>query len=227
MLVRDEKLERWPRTEAAVRKHLRDYYAVITGLDHHIGRLLAELKRQGLDKDTIVVFSSDHGLAVGSHGLFGKQSLYEHSMKVPLVFAGAGIPKGESAALAYLMDVFPTVCDLTGAKAPAGLDGRSLAPVVTGKAAKVRDSLFLAYRDVQRAVRDERWKLIRYPKINRAQLFDLEGDPHERKDLSGDRSQAKRIEAMAALLRDWQKKLGDDAPLTVAKPGDGKFVPPK
>jgi arylsulfatase A-like enzyme len=227
MLVRDEKLERWPRSEAAVRKHLHEYYAVITGLDFHIGRLLAELRRRKLDKDTIVVFSSDHGLAVGSHGLMGKQSLYDAAMKAPLVFAGPGVPKGESGALVYLMDIFPTVCDLAGAKAPAGLDGKSLAPVLAGKADKVRDSLFLAYRDVQRAVRDERWKLIRYPKINRAQLFDLAADPHERKDVAGDPANAKRVEAMTGLMREWQTRLGDDAPLSVAKPGDGKFIPPK
>lgn len=227
MLVRDEKLERWPRSEAAVRKHLHEYYAVITGLDFHIGRLLAELRRRGLEKDTIVVFSSDHGLAVGSHGLMGKQSLYDAAMKSPLVFAGPGVPKGGSGALVYLMDIFPTVCDLCGAKTPAGLDGNSLAPILAGKRTTVRDTLFLAYRDVQRVVRDDRWKLIRYPKINRSQLFDLKADPHETKDVAADPANAKRIETMTGMMREWQKKLGDAAPLSVAKPGDGKFVPPK
>jgi arylsulfatase A-like enzyme len=226
MLVRDEKLERWPRTEAAVRRHLHEYYAVITGLDFHIGRLLAELRRLKLDRDTLIVFSSDHGLAMGSHGLMGKQSLYDAAMKSPLVIAGPGVPKGESAALAYLMDIFPTVCDLCGAKTPGGLDGRSLAPILAGKSDKVRDSLFLAYRDVQRAVRDDRWKLIRYPKINRTQLFDLKADPHETTDVAADPTNAKRIEAMMAQMRGWQKALGDAAPLSVAKPGDGRFVPP-
>ncbi len=225
-LVRDERLAPWPRTEAEVRRHLHEYYAVITGLDHHVGRLLRALKVSGEYDNTLVVFSSDHGLAVGSHGLMGKQSLYEHSMKVPLVFAGPGVPKGASGALVYLLDIFPTVCDLAGAKAPDGLDGKSLAPVIRGRAAKVRDSLFTAYRDVQRAARDDRWKLIRYPHINRTQLFDLQSDPDERKDLSAAAAQAGQVERLMKLLADWQKELGDPAPLTSAKPRDPKFVPP-
>jgi arylsulfatase A-like enzyme len=207
--VRDEKLAKSPRTEAEIRGHLQDYYAVITGLDHHIGRLLAELRRQGLDKNTILVFSSDHGLAVGSHGLMGKQSLYEHSMKVPMILAGPGIAKGKSDALVYLLDLFPTICDLTKSKYPDGLDGVSLAGILAGKSTKVRDTLFLTYRDVQRAVRDERWKLIRYPKINRSQLFDLKNDPHEKRDLSGDAAHARERDRLMDVMRAWQKKLGD------------------
>jgi arylsulfatase A-like enzyme len=227
MIVRDEKLAAWPRSEAEVRRHLHDYYAVITGLDHHIGRLLKRLDELKLTENTLIVFSSDHGLAVGSHGLFGKQNLYEDGMRVPLVFSGPGIPHGESDALAYLLDIYPTVCGLVGAKVPEGLDGVSLAPVIRGKENRVRDSLFTAYRDVQRAVRDDRWKLIRYPHINRTQLFDLRDDPHETKDLSGEKQQAERIEKLTGLLKEWQKKLGDGAPLTSEKPRDPTFTPPK
>ena len=225
-LVRDEKLAPWPRTEAEVRKHLHEYYAVVSGLDHHIGRLLQALRDQGLYDNTLIVFSSDHGLAVGSHGLMGKQSLYEHSMKPPLIFTGPGVPRGQSDALVYLLDLFPTVCDLVGAKVPDGLDGKSLAPVLRGKADRVRDTLFTAYRDVQRAVRDERWKLIRYPHLNKSQLFDLKNDPDERKDLADDPAQAKQAERLTGLLADWQKHLGDKTPLTSEKPRDPKFVPP-
>ena len=124
MTVRDEKLEKWPRTEAAIRRHLHDYYAVITGLDLHIGRVLEEVWRLGIDRETIVVFSSDHGLAMGSHGLMGKQNVYDHGMKVPLVFAGPGIPKGKSKTLTYLLDIFPTIADLAGAKIPRGLTAK-------------------------------------------------------------------------------------------------------
>jgi arylsulfatase A-like enzyme len=225
-LVRDEKLAPWPRTEAEVRRHLWEYYAVISGLDYHVGRLLQALKDQGQYDETLIVFSSDHGLAVGSHGLMGKQSLYEHSVKVPLVFAGPGVPKGQSDALAYLLDVFPTVCDLVGAGVPDGLDGRSLAPVLWGKEAKVRDSLFTAYREVQRAVRDERWKLIRYPHINKTQLFDLKADPDELRDLAGDPGHDGQVQRLMGLLADWQQRLGDTTPLTSANPKDPKFVPP-
>lgn len=226
MTVRDERLAPWPRTEEVVRRHLHDYYATITGLDHHIGRLLQTLRELKLEDDTIIIFSSDHGLAVGSHGLMGKQSLYEHSMKVPLVFAGPGIPRGCSDALVYLLDIYPTVCELVGAPVPEGLDGRSLAPVIAGEAAGVRDTLFTAYRDVQRAVRDQRWKLIRYPQIDRTQLFDLQQDPDELHDLSGDPAQAGRMRRLTELLRAWQQQLGDTSPLSVPQPRDATFTPP-
>lgn len=218
MLVRDEQLAPWPRTEEVVRKHLHDYYACISSIDHHIGRILATFRDLGQLDNTIVVFSADHGLAIGSHGLFGKQSLYEHSMKSPLVFAGPGIPKGSSDALAYLFDIFPTVADLVGADVPENLDGRSLRSAIEGKSQGVRDTIFLAYRDVQRAVRKGNWKLIRYPKVDVTQLFDLASDPDEMKDLSRDPAQASRVKEMMDLLKSEQEHYADRAPLTVAGP---------
>jgi arylsulfatase A-like enzyme len=209
--IRDEKLAPWPRTPEVIRQHLHEYYAVMTGLDHHIGRFLAELERRKLTDNTVILFTSDHGLAVGSHGLMGKQNLYDIGMKAPLVLAGPGIPKGESNALVYLHDLMPTILSLAGAKPVANLDGKDLLPIVQGKAKGVRDSLFLAYRDVQRAVRDDRWKLIRYPKVDRTQLFDLQADPHEMKNLADDHP--KEVARLLTELRRWQKELGDTAPL--------------
>lgn len=218
LLVRDEALAPWPRTEAEVRRHLHDYYACVSSIDHNIGRVLAALKDLGERDNTVVVFSADHGLAVGSHGLFGKQSLYEHSMKAPLVFAGPGVPKGGSDALAYLFDIFPTVADLAGAKVPGGLDGRSLVPVMRGEKGGVREPVFLAYKDVQRAVRRGDWKLIRYPQVDVTQLFDLKADPDELKSLAADPSHADRVREMLTLLGNEQRRYGDKAPLTVANP---------
>ncbi len=226
MTVRDEQLAPWPRTEETVRQHLHDYYAVITGLDHHIGRLLAHLKETGQYDNTLIIFSSDHGLAVGSHGLFGKQSLYEHSMKPPLVFAGPGIPHGETQALAYLLDIFPTTCALVGAEIPAGLDGQNLAPIIQGKQPSVRDTLFTSYRNVQRAVRDDRWKLIQYPQINKTQLFDLQADPQERHNLADDATQAPRIAELMKHMHAWQTRLGDTAALTSENPAPQAWTPP-
>jgi Arylsulfatase A and related enzymes len=223
--VRDELLAGFPRTEDEVRQHWHEYLAVTTALDGHIGRLVASLKEQGMYDNTLIVFSSDQGLAMGSHGLMGKQNLYDAGMKVPLVIAGPGVPQGETAALTYLLDVFPTICDLVGAKIPAGLDGKSLKPVIDGNSACVRESLFCAYRDVQRAVRDERYKLIRYPQVNVTQLFDLKSDPDEMRDLAGDSAQVKRIEDLTAKLAAWQKDLGDTAPLVVEHPADPKWDP--
>jgi arylsulfatase A-like enzyme len=226
MTVRDERLAPWPRQPCEIRRQLREYYAVITGLDRSIGRILATLEEQGLSDDTIIVFASDNGLALGSHGLMGKQSLYEHSAGVPLLLAGPGIAPGQSDALVYLHDLFPTLCDLAGLPVPDGLDGLSLAPVVRGERPGVRESLFTSYRDVQRAVRDDRFKLIRYPRINRTQLFDLSADPDELLDLSADPAQSERIARMMAELSSWQDRLGDGLALTSDTPADPAFHPP-
>jgi arylsulfatase A-like enzyme len=156
----------------------------------------------------------------------GKQNLYEHSMRVPLVFNGPGIRKGTSDALVYLIDVLPTLCDLVRAATPGDVDGQSLGGVLSGRQTKVRDSLFTAYRDVQRGVRDERWKLIRYALVDRTQLFDLQTDPHELVNLADDPGQAERIRRMTRLMQDWQQRLGDTAPLVVADPRPAEFVPP-
>jgi arylsulfatase A-like enzyme len=225
-LVRDERLAAWPRTASEIRSHLHDYYATITGLDHHLGRIIQALKDSGQYDNTLIVFAADHGLAVGSHGLMGKQNLYEHSMKAPLIVAGPGIAPGKSDALAYLLDIFPTVCDLTGADIPENLDGESLAPFLRGQAKSGRKSLLLAYRDVQRAVRDQRWKLIRYPQIDKTQLFDLASDPEEMHDLSHEPEQAPRIESLLAELKSWQKRLGDTAALTAEKIQPAAWTPP-
>lgn len=227
MTVRDELLAAWPRTEAEVGEHLREYYAVITGLDTQIGRLLDAVKARGLEDDTLIIFSSDQGLAVGSHGLMGKQSLYDHSMKSPLIFAGPGVKRGESQALVYLLDIFPTVLDAAGAASQPGLDGRSFLPVLQGKKTQGRDALYLGYKSVQRAVRDSRYKLIVYPQINKRQLFDLANDPHEKKDLSGDPALSGKREFLLAKLGQLQKEFGDSLPLQSAKPAPQAFMPPR
>ncbi len=232
LIGRDERLAPWPRTPELVRRHLADYYAAITFLDAQVGRVLDALKESGQYDNTLIVFASDHGLAIGSHGLFGKQNLYDHSMHAPLLFAGPGVPKDRRTdAFCYLLDIFPTLGDLAGVTGPEASEGESLAAVLAGKRAKVRDSLFTAYREFQRAVRDDRWKLIVYPQINKVQLFDLRDDPAETKDLSGEAAHAAEVERLTALLKDWQKKLGDSEPLRSERPQPAEFdfgkVPPE
>jgi len=226
MTIRDECLEAWPRTKQAIRRHLHDYYSLISSMDHDIGRLLDALDRLSLTKETIVIFSSDQGVALGSHGLMGKQNIYEDTQKVPLLFSGPGIAPGESEAFVYVHDIYPTVCEMTGATAPQGIDGQSLAPIVSGKRQKVRDTIMLAYRNTQRPVRDERWKLIQLPKINRTQLFDIEADPRETRDLSAEPSKQKVVKRMLTLLAKEQKKYGDNLPLKSDAPRPPKFIPP-
>jgi arylsulfatase A-like enzyme len=208
--IRDEELAPWPRTPEIVRQHLADYYAAIEHLDAQIGRILDALEVSGQAEKTLVVFTSDHGLAIGSHGLFGKQNLYDHSMHSPLIMAGPGIPAGRQIdALCYLLDIFPTLGELAGIPAPEGSEGRSLAPVIAGRQRAIRDSVFTAYADTQRAVRDERWKLIVYAQVHETQLFDLQADPGERHDLADDPKHTGERERLMMLLRDWQGRLGD------------------
>jgi arylsulfatase A-like enzyme len=220
MTIRDEQLAPWPRTTEVVRQHLADYYAYIHFMDDQIGRILDTLKATGQFENTIIVFSSDNGLAIGSHGLFGKQNLYDHATHMPLIFTGPGIPAGQQRdAFCYLFDIFPTLAELVGGvAAPDGNEGKSLAPVITGKTATHRDSIFTAYRHIHRAVRDDRWKLIAYTQINKTQLFDLQADPAEMNDLAADPSRAGEVARLTGLLKDWQQKCGDEQPLTTAKP---------
>lgn len=217
--IRDEMLAPFPRTEKEVRRHLAEYYACITHLDSQIGRILEALDATGQLDRTLIVFSSDHGLAIGSHGLLGKQNLYDHSMHAPLIFSGPGISKGQkTSALCYLLDIYPTLGELAKVTGPSASEGRSLIPALKDPSVSGRDGLLTAYRNVQRAYRDDRWKVIRYPQIGRTQFFDLETDPAEQHDLAQDPHHAERVEAYTAKLIAAQKAAGDTLPFTVAKP---------
>ncbi len=220
-MVRDELLAPWPRPPEIIRQQLADYYAAVTGLDHHVGRIIAALRESGEYDRTIIVFSGDNGMSLGDHGLLGKQNLYEFGgMHVPLVIAGPGIPHGKSDALVYLFDLFVTFCEFAGAPAPAETEGESLRPYFTDPRARGRTALFTAYLESQRAVRDERWKLIRYPQIDRTQLFDLATDPHELNNLVDQPSHAATLTRMRALLQSEATRWGDPVAWTspVLKP---------
>jgi arylsulfatase A-like enzyme len=228
MTVRDEKTLPWPRTRESVTGKLARYYASITYWDAQVGRVIEALKKAGQFENTVFVVAGDNGLSLGEHGLLGKQNLYESGgMHVPLIFAGPGIRKGETAALAYLYEVYPTLCELAGAPVPAGLDARNLAPVIKGRQAKVRDCLFTAYRNCQRSIRDDRWKLIRYPLVDVTQLFDLQSDPHEMRNLAGDPAHKDKVGELMASLVKAQKEYGDSSPLSVSNPQPAEWKPGK
>ncbi len=215
MVIRDEMLAPFPRTPEIVQEHIAAYYAMITHLDAQIGRVLDALEESGHADDTIVVFAGDNGLAVGQHGLMGKQNMYEHSVRVPLVIGGPGLPQGErSDALCYLLDLFPTLCDLADLPAPQTVEGRSLAPTIRGEAgAGGYDDLFFAYMDRQRAVRDERWKLVEYfgPAERVTQLFDLAADPWETANLASAPGMDEQVNRLRSALTAWQRAIDDPA----------------
>lgn len=183
--IRDETLAAYPREEQEVRRHLAEYYGMITHLDHELGRVIQTLHDRGLLEDTLIVFTGDNGLAVGSHGLFGKQNHYEESIRVPLAFRGPGIPAGKKIdSYVYLLDIFPTLCDLFGFEIPESVEGKSFAPMFQDPSYTTRDSLYFVYNDLMRSVKKDGWKLIEYRKhACRRQLFDLNSDPYELHDL--------------------------------------------
>ena len=183
--IRDEKLAPFPRTPEVVKEQLAAYYAMISQMDAQVGRIIDALQKTGLAENTMVVFTSDHGLAVGSHGLMGKQNLYEHSTRVPLLIVGPGIEAGSVCEQpVYLHDLVPTIADWARIDAPEFSEGKSLVGLLNGTSEQGRESIYTAYKKVQRAIRVGRWKLIHYPAIGRTQLFDLQNDPQETTDLS-------------------------------------------
>ncbi len=212
--VRDEQLAPWPRTPEIIQASLADYYALISHLDAQIGTIVQLLKDKGLFENTIIVYAADNGLAIGSHGLLGKQSLYEHSMNVPLLLTGPGIPKDKvTDALVYLYDVFPTLCSACNLPAPSGIDGKDLLPVIKGKAKGVRTYLYTAYRNTVRAVRTDEWKLIKYPRRDYMQLFNLKDDPLEINNLAKLPEYKNKVEEMMKLLQEGYKASDDTATL--------------
>ena len=217
MDIRDEWLAGYPRTAAEVTANIIAYYAMITHLDEQIGRILSALEEKGLRENTIIVFSSDNGIAIGQHGLMGKQNLYEHSIKVPLIFQGPGIPKNQQReALTYLTDLYPTLCALTHSTSPSLIEGISLVPLLKGADKSNRHSMIYAYKSNQRAFRKGNYKLIKYQfkGQHQQQLFDLKNDPWETNNLY---DQPQHQELIASLEQEMQAQLtahGDQAILT-------------
>jgi len=212
--VRDEMLAPWPRTPQEIRRHIAAYYAMITHLDAQIGRVLEALKETGQTQNTIVIFAGDNGLAVGRHGLMGKQNLYDHSVHVPLIMCGPGVPKGRRYdAFCYLLDIYPTLCELAGLPIPESAEGYSLIPIIRGEKHKLRDTLFFAYKDFQRAVRDSRYKLIEYFVNGRRtiQLFDLRSDRWEISNLADSPAHAGDLRRLRQELLRWRDKLDDSS----------------
>ncbi len=187
---RDEKLAKIPRNQLEIKTHILEYYAMISHLDYEIGRVIDELEQQGLLENTLIILAGDNGLALGQHGLMGKQNCYEHSNHVPLIFAGPNVPQNtQSHSLAYLFDIYPTICDYLDLATPASVDGCSLVPILKDPTDSVRKQLYFAFGKTQRALKTKQYKLIEYVfkgKHIKTQLFDLSIDPWETHNLSSD-----------------------------------------
>ena len=209
MTLRDEILAPFPRTEYAIKKHLQEYYAIITHLDAQIGRILQALRESGKYQNTYIIFTADHGLAVGKHGLLGKQNQYDHSIRVPMILVGPDIPAGsKSDALVYLQSIYPTTCELAGVSVPGSVEFKSLLPILQGQDGG-EEAIFGSYRDFQRMVRTRGHKLILYPEAGQSQLFDLQNDPLELQNLHSEPGNQEILQSLYNQLLTLQTVVGD------------------
>ena len=227
------------RDPATIRNELGREYACIENIDNQVGRAIKQLEAIGELDNTYVVFTSDHGIAVGRHGLTGKQNLYEHTWKVPFIVTGPGIKPGSRASgYIYLLDVLRTFCDLADITPPESVEGRSFREVLEGKKQAVRDTLYGVYsggtKPGMRAIKTGQFKLIKYDvldgKVRRTQLFDLKANPREflvehradavaglldhrpkaeQVNLADDPRHAAKRKELEELLRREMKRLGD------------------
>ncbi len=210
--IRDEMLAGFPRTPGEVRKHLADYYSLISYTDAQIGRIMEALKNSGRLKNTIVVFASDNGLALGQHGLMGKQNVYDHSVHVPLIISGPDIPENEIRdQLCYIYDIYPTLCERAGLETPATVEFKSLNKIIEDANTGHRDHLYFAFMSWQRAVRNKQYKLIEYCVDNErhTQLFDLKADKFETTNLANDLNYAHILDSLRTILKRDKELLND------------------
>lgn len=208
--LRDERLAPFPRTEYAVKVNRQEYYAIITHMDAQIGRIFRALEASGEAERTVILFTADHGLGVGQHGLMGKQNMYDHSVRVPLVIAGPGIPAGRTIDTpVYLQDVLPTTLELAGAPVPEYIQFKSLLPLIREREAESYAAIYGGYRHLQRMVTQGDYKLIFYPSINKKLLFNLREDPLEERNLADDPEYAAQIDRMMGTLVVLQRETGD------------------
>ena len=208
--LRDERLIPYPRTEFAVKVNRQEYFALITHMDDQIGRILDALEKSGQADNTYIFFTADHGLAVGHHGLVGKQNMYAHSMRVPFMVVGPGVKPGERiAAPIYLQDIMPTALELAEASIPERVEFNSLLPLLNGKKKEQYKALYGAYMNKQRMVIVGDYKLIMYPSINVNRLYNLKKDPQEMNDLTGNPEYSGKIAQLKKMFVELQKQTGD------------------
>ncbi|MGB0259572.1 MAG: sulfatase/phosphatase domain-containing protein, partial [Coraliomargarita sp.] len=206
----------------SIQVNLSEYYALVTHMDDQIGRILEALEQSGLAEDTVIIFSADHGLGVGQHGLLGKQNMYDHSLRVPWIIAGPEIPKGKTISQPiYLQDAMATCLELAGASIPDSVEFQSVLPLIRGELSSARTAVYSCYTYHQRAVTDGHYKLIVYPMIHTELLFDLSKDPLETTNLAGNPEYQTVLEKARAQLKNQMLLMNDpldlDDPVASAK----------
>lgn len=206
----------WGLPAADLRRAVRAYYASISFMDAQVGRVLEALDRLGLAENTIIVFWSDHGYLLGEHGQWMKQSLFEESCRVPMIVAMPGMRSAGKGCgrIVELLDLYPTLADICGLTAPAGLQGRSLRPLLENPAAAWDKAAHTQTRRgaagqggfMGRSVRTERWRYTEWDDGRRGvELYDHEADPAEKTNLAGAERYAGVVEEMKGRLREGRR----------------------
>ena len=242
------------RDECTIRNEMGREFACSENIDIQIGRVLRKLEAMDELDNTYVVYTADHGMAIGRHGLQGKQNLYEHTWRIPFIVKGPGVEPGSRVdGNIYLLDVLATLCDLAEIDTPKTSEGKSFKPVLMGKKKKIRDVLYGVYcgggRPGLRCVKKGDWKLTQYEVtktgVKHTQLFNLKDNPHEfmnehhdprviamtgvkptenQINLAGELGYAHKLNEMKALLLDEMRRL-DDPYRFWNQPSDGLPLP--
>ena len=216
--LRDERLAAFPRTPESIQVHRQEYYAIITHMDAMIGRVLDALNASGKADNTWIFFTADHGLAVGQHGLLGKQNMYDHSVRVPFIVAGPGVAKNQRINEAiYLQDVMPTTLELAGIEKPKHVEFNSLLPMLAGGQSPY-DSIYGCYLKKQRSIRTDQYKMIAYPAAKTLRLYDIKHDPLEKNDLAQEPGMKPILADLFRRLIALQDKMNDDLDLSALTP---------
>lgn len=218
--LRDEKLAPFPRTEYAVKVNRQEYYAIITHMDAQITRILDALEKSGKRDDTYIIFSADHGLACGQHGLMGKQNMYDHSIRPPLIIVGPDIPQNKRIDFdVYLQDIMATTLDLAEMPKPEYVEFNSLMPLIRGEKHEGNyHAIYGGYMNLQRMIRSDGFKLILYPADSVSLLYDLNSDPLEKHDLSANDDYKDIREDLFGKLIEMQQELDDSLDLEKVYP---------
>ena len=220
-------------TEAGWRKLRAQYFANVTLVDRNVGRIMSALEESGMADETIVVFTSEHGEMAGDHGMLEKRSLYEEASRVPLLVCVPWLSTRQTRVGGVFgqIDLVPTLLDLAGEPVPDHLEGESRVPVLRGEAQLDENAAFLQWNGVgdrdlgtpeinrmvaepwRGVVTGDRWKLNLSPG-DRCELYDLNADPHEMRNLFDEPAHRDRVHSMSARVRAWLDRIGDTTPLS-------------
>ena len=174
------------------------YYATVTFMDEQLGKVLDELNRLGLRKDTAVIFTSDHGYHLGEHTFWQKANLHEEVVRVPLIVSAPQHKPGRSKSLAELVDIFPTITDLAGVDTPETVQGKSLRPILEDPTANIREAAVSFVRN-GKGIRTPNRAYMRY-KDGSEELYDMDADPRQFDNLAGDNAHKSELAQLRALL---------------------------